>query len=268
VNHLLRGLAPITDEAWTLIDDEASRSLKLHLAARRLVDFEGPLGWEHAAVSDGRAQDLASAPLDGVGARLRTVHPLLELRVPFELKLSELMTADRGATDLELGAVIAAARTAALAEDGAIFHGYAAGGIEGIGPSSPHEHIAIGEDFDHYPVYVARAVSTLRAAGVGGPYAIALGSTSYTGVVETAEGGGYLVLEHLDRILGGPVVWAPAVQGAVVLSQRGGDFVLTVGQDLSLGYDATVDDSVRLYMEESLMFRVVTPEAAVVLTHG
>ena len=117
-------------------------------------------------------------------------------------------------------------------------------------------------------MYVARAVSTLRAAGVGGPYAIALGSTSYTGVVETAEGGGYLVLEHLDRILGGPVVWAPAVQGAVVLSQRGGDFVLTVGQDLSLGYDATVDDSVRLYMEESLMFRVVTPEAAVVLTHG
>ena len=81
------------------------------------------------------------------------------------------------------------------------------------------------------------------------------------------EGGGYLVLEHLAKILGGPVVWAPAVQGAVVVSQRGGDFELTVGQDFSLGYDATVGGSVHLYLEESLVFRVVAPEASVVLTH-
>jgi len=267
MNHLLRDLAPITDEAWTLIDDEARRSLKLQLAARRLVDFEGPLGWAHSAVSEGRAKDIAPAPLVGVAARLRTVRPLVEFRVPFELELSELMTADRGATDLDLGAIIAAARAAALAEDGAIFHGYEAGGIVGIGSSSPHDPIAIGDDFDHYPVYVARAVSTLQSAGVGGPYAIALGTTSYTGVVETAEGGGYLVLEHLAKILGGPVVWAPAVQGAVVVSQRGGDFELTVGQDFSLGYDATVGGSVHLYLEESLVFRVVAPEASVVLTH-
>jgi uncharacterized linocin/CFP29 family protein len=268
MNHLLRGLAPITDEAWTLIDDEARRSLKLHLAGRRLVDFVGPLGWQHAAVSEGRAEAIALPPLEGVGARLRTVRPLLELRVPFELELSELMTADRGATDLELGAVIAAARAAALAEDGAIFHGYEPGGIVGIGSSSPHDPIAIGDDFDHYPVYIARAVSTLQSAGVGGPYSIALGTTAYTGVVETAEGGGYLVLEHLAKILGGPVVRAPAVQGAVVLSQRGGDFELTVGQDFSVGYDATVGEAVHLYLEESLMLRVVAPEASVVLTHG
>lgn len=268
MEHLLRDLAPITGKSWTLIDDEARRTLKLHLAARRLVDFDGPRGWEHSAVSEGRVEGVASAPLEGVEARLRIVRPLLELRVPFELELAELMNADRGATDVEMGPVIAAARTAALAEDSAIFHGYEAGGIVGIGSSSPHDPIAIGDDFDHYPLHIARAVSTLQDAGVGGPYAIALGTTSYTGVVETAEGGGYLVLEHLSRILEGPVVWAPAVRGAVVLSQRGGDFELTVGQDLSLGYESTVGKSVRLYVEESLAFRVITPEAAVVLTHG
>jgi uncharacterized linocin/CFP29 family protein len=268
VNHLLRSLAPITDEAWTLIDDEARRSLKLHLAARQLVDFEGPSGWAHSAVSEGRAVEVAPAPLEGVEARLRAVRPLLELRVPFELQLSELANADRGATDLDLSAVIAAARTAALAEDGAIFHGYPAGGVGGIGSSSPHEPIAIEDDFGHYPVHIARAVSVLQGAGVGGPYAIALGTTSYTGVVETAEGGGYLVLEHLSKILGGPVVRAPAVQGAVVLSRRGGDFELTVGQDLSVGYEATLGETVRLYVEESFAFRVMTPEASIEMTHG
>ena len=46
MNHLLRELAPITDEAWEQIDAEARRSLKHYLAARRLMDFEGPLGWD------------------------------------------------------------------------------------------------------------------------------------------------------------------------------------------------------------------------------
>jgi uncharacterized linocin/CFP29 family protein len=268
MNHLQRDLAPITDAAWSLIDEEARRTLKLHLAARRLVDFEGPLGWEHSAVNEGRADDVAPAPLAGVEARVRSVRPLLELRVPFDLKLSELATADRGATNLELSAVTAAARAAALAEDGSIFHGYGAGGVVGIGSSSPHDPIAIGDDFVHYPVHIARAVSILENASIGGPYAIALGAVAYTGVVETAEGGGYLVLEHLAKILGGPVVRAPAVQGAVVLSQRGGDYELTVGQDLSVGYDSITGETVTLFVEESFAFQVVTPEASVVLTHG
>ena len=55
-------------------------------------------------------------------------------------------------------------------------------------------------------------------------------------MTETTEHGGYRRSEHLRQILGGPVVWAPAVEGAVVLSQRGGDFELTVGQDFSIGY--------------------------------
>ena len=96
-------------------------------------------------------------------------------------------------------------------------------------PSSPHPPITIGEDYQRYPNHVAQAVETLRRAGVGGPYAIALGPRCYTGVIETTEHGGYPVLEHLRLILGGPVVWAPAVDGAVVLSQRGDDFELVVG---------------------------------------
>ena len=72
--------------------------------------------------------------------------------------------------------------------------------------------------------------------------------------------------EHLRKILGGPIVWAPGVRGAVVLSLRGGDFLFESGQDLSLGYAGHDGQNVRLYLEESFSFRVATPEAAVVLT--
>ena len=87
----------------------------------------------------------------------------------------------------------------------------------------------------------------------------------FLAVVETAEHGGYPLLDHLSQILGGPIVWAPGVSGAVVLSLRGGDFLFESGQDLSIGYSSHDDDVVRLYVEESFSFRVATPEAAVAM---
>ena len=133
--------------------------------------------------------------------------------------------------------------------------------------ASPHEPVAIGDDYSRYPEHVARAVAVLRAADVAGPYAIALGARCFTGVTETTEHGGYPVFEHLQQILGGPVIWAPAVDGALVLSQRGGDFELTVGQDFSIGYLSSDAVSVDLYIEESVSFRVNTPGAAVHLAY-
>ena len=193
---------------------------------------------------------------------------LVEFRAPFSISRTELADAERGATDLDLTAVIAASRSAAIAEDGAIFHGYPAGGIAGITPSSPHEPITIGDDYGHYPERVARAVEVLRSADVAGPYAVAMGTRCFTGVTETTEHGGYPVFEHLRQILGGQVVWAPAVDGAVVLSERGGDFEMTVGEDFSIGYASSDADAVSFYLEESPAFRINTPEAAVELAYA
>lgn len=267
MNHLLRDLAPVTDRAWKAIDDEATRSLKHYLAARRLIDFDGPHGWEHSAVDLGRVLPIAKGPIDGVSAVRRSVLPLVELRAPFFLPRSELAAADRGADDVDLDPVIAAGRAAALAEDGLVFHGYELGGIAGIIPSSPHPAVPINDEYGRYPEHVARAVAVLRAADIDGPYAVALGSRCFTGVTETTEHGGYSVFQHIREILGGPVVWAPAVDGAVVLSQRGGDFEITVGEDFSIGFAAADVDAVQLYIEESVAFRVNTPEAAVHLAY-
>jgi len=45
MNHLFREKAPITAAGWEEIEQEARRTLRALLAARRVVDFKGPLGW-------------------------------------------------------------------------------------------------------------------------------------------------------------------------------------------------------------------------------
>jgi len=267
VNHLLRDLAPVSDPGWEAIEEEASRTLRHFLAARKLVDFSGPLGWEHSAETLGRVDPLGDAPA-GVDAAIRMMQPLAELRTPFELSRRELEAIDRGSRDYDLQVVIDAARQAASAEDAAVFHGYAAAGIAGISQSTPHAPVVIGDDYNQYPGTVARALATLQAAGIAGPFAIALGPRCYTGVIETTEHGGYPVLEHIRLILGGPMVWAPAVDGAIVVSLRGGDFQLTCGQDFSIGYLDHDADSVRLYLEESMTFRALSPDAGVALVYA
>lgn len=264
MNHLLRSHAPISDATWRLLDEEATERLTPALAARKLVDFSGPHGWDYSATNLGRTDPLSSAPAEGVTGLQRRVLPLVEVRADFQLSRSELRDADRGAQDTELEALDEAAHQIAVAENVAVFHGWE-GAITGIGESSPHEQLSLGQTADQYPRQVAGAVERLLCNGIGGPYGLALGRNQYRRVVETAEHGGYPLLDHLRKILEGPIVWAPGVQGAVVLSLRGGDFLLESGQDLSIGYDSHDQDFVRLYIEESFSFRVATPEAAVAL---
>jgi uncharacterized linocin/CFP29 family protein len=264
VSHLLRSHAPISTEAWALIEEEVTARLRTYLAARRLVDFEGPHGWGHSSLDLGRA-DALDGPAPGIEGRLRRVQPLVELRVPFTLERSELADADRGAEDIELGPLEAAARQMALAENASVFHGYAAAGIRGITEATSHPVVPPGDAWSAYPNAVASAVARLRGSGVSGPYGLALGDEAWLGVSETIERGGFPLLEHLARIVGGPIVWAPGVVGGIVISQRGGDFVLDSGQDLSVGYLDHDRTGVTLYLEESFTFRVLEPDAAVTL---
>jgi uncharacterized linocin/CFP29 family protein len=268
VNHLLRELAPVSDAAWAAIEEEASRTLRHFLTARKVVDFSGPHGWTHSVETLGRVETLDAAPAAGVNAAIRRVQPLAELRTAFEMSRSELDAVDRGAGEYDTQPVIDAARQAAMAEDAAVFHGYDAAGIAGISESTPHSPITISDDYNEYPGTVARAVAMLQAAGVAGPYAVALGPRCYTGVIETTERGGYPVLEHIRLIAGGPVVWAPAVDGAIVVSLRGGDFQLTCGQDFSIGYLDHDAANVRLYVEESMTFQALSPDAGVALVYA
>ncbi|HTX12949.1 MAG TPA: family 1 encapsulin nanocompartment shell protein [Solirubrobacteraceae bacterium] len=265
MNHLLRSLAPISDDGWKMLDDEARQRLQPALAGRRLVDFSGSHGWQYSATNLGRTASLSTAPCEGVTGRQRRVLPLVEVRADFELSLDELRDADRGADDADLATLDRAAHQIAVAENIAVFHGWQ-GALTGVGEATPHNPIPLGAKPDNYPRPVAAAVELLLHNGISGPYGLALGGEQYQQVAQTAEHGGYPLLEHLHKILDGPIVWAPGVGGAVVLSLRGGDFQFESGQDLSIGYTSHDGESVQLYLEESFSFHVATPEAAVALT--
>lgn len=268
MNHLLRSIAPISDAGWELLDQEATQRLAPALAARKLVDFSGPHGWDHSATSLGRVGELTNSPVDGVGAHQRRVLPLVELRADFSVSRAALHDADRGAADVDLASLDEAAQRIARAENIAVCHGFDPGGIAGITQAALHSPIELSDDFDAYPGHVAKGVELLLEAGIDGPYGLALGPACYTGVIETTEHGGYLVFDHLRKILDGPIVRAPGVEGALVLSMRGGDFLFESGQDLSIGYDSHDPETVRLYLEESFSFRVATAEAAVTLVNA
>lgn len=114
MNHLHRELAPITPKAWEEIDEEARQTLARMLAGRKLFEFQGPHGWEHAAVNLGRVQPLQDPPEPAARVRSRVVQPLIEFRIPFQLERDELEAAARGAPDIDLEAVTVAAQQAAL----------------------------------------------------------------------------------------------------------------------------------------------------------
>jgi uncharacterized linocin/CFP29 family protein len=265
MNHLLRELAPIGDTGWQLLDEEAKERLTPALAARRLVDFSGPHGWQHSATNLGRTTPLASAPSEAVSGLRRRVLPLVELRADFRLSRAELRDADRGADDADLEPLDTAAHQLAVAENIAVFYG-SQDALTGIREASPHEPIALGGGPDRYPGAAAAAVERLLQSGIAGPYGLALGNEQYRAVVETTEHGGYPLLDHLHRILEGPIVWAPGLTGGIVISQRGGDFILDSGQDIAIGYEQHDADTVSLYLQESFSFHVATPEAAVAVT--
>jgi uncharacterized linocin/CFP29 family protein len=53
-----------------------------------------------------------------------------------------------------------------------------------------------------------------------------------------------------------------------VLTTRGGDFAMYLGEDVSIGYLSHDEKKVRLYLEESFTFLLLTTEASVALNAG
>jgi uncharacterized linocin/CFP29 family protein len=263
MNNLHRELAPISESAWAQIEEETTRTLKRYLAGRRVVDMPSAGGVGLSAIGTGHLRKIA-APAQGILARRRESKPLVELRVPFELAREQIDDVERGANDSDWQPAKDAAKKIAFAEDGAIFEGYAEAEIGGIRQGTSNPIMGLPADVRDYPDAVAQALSQLRLVGVNGPYTVLLGADAYTALAETRDHG-YPVLEHVKRLVKDQIIWAPAIIGAFVLTTRGGDFELAIGQDVSIGYSGHSDSAVRLYLQETFTFRLLTTEAAVAL---
>ena len=145
-----------------------------------------------------------------------------------------------------------------------IFDGCSPAGIVGISQGATNPKMSLPADVRQYPDAIAQAITQLRLVGVNGPYAVLLGADAYTSLAETSDHG-YPVLEHVKRLVDDKIIWAPGISGAFALTTRGGDFELHVGQDLSIGYLSHTETKVKLYLEETATFLLLTAEAAVAL---
>ena len=269
MNNLHRELAPISEAAWADLEEEARRTFKRHVAGRRVVDVPEPGGRRHCrAVGTGHLDPIDAARRGRDRPPARSSQPLVELRVPFTVEPA----GDRRRRARRQGRRLAAGQGRRQADR--VRRG--PGGLRGLRRGRHRRHprellqlrsLACPRTYAAYPNAVSQAVSALRLAGVDGPYSLLLSADAYTAVNETSDHG-YPIREHLARVLDGEIIWAPAIDGAFLLSTRGGDFELRLGQDLSIGYLSHDATSVRLYFQESLTFLVHTAEAAVALSGG
>jgi uncharacterized linocin/CFP29 family protein len=257
---LKRALAPLTEEAWKEIENQARITIKGNLTTRSVVEVSGPHGWDFSAVATGRLR-LGNKPVEGVPWGLREVMPLVEVRLPFTLDLREMDSITRGLKNPELGPVIEAARKVAVFEEKAVYYGFKEGGIHGIAEDSSHKPLALTKNAEEYQEIIEKGVLTIAEAGIGGPFDLILGATPFQ-IILAGDERGYPLKKRIQEIIGGELRWSPVVKGGILISRRGGDFLLTVGQDFSIGYTIRTKDSVDLYMTESMTFQVLEPAAS------
>jgi uncharacterized linocin/CFP29 family protein len=173
----------------------------------------------------------------------------------------------RGCEDPDLDNVTRAAQKAAQFEEESVYAGYDDGCIRGLVATSPHDAVQLSGKAEALAGEVEKAVLTLQRASIEGPYDLVLDNPTYA-LLEAGTGQGYPLKRRVLEITGGSVHWSPAVKTGVLLSRRGGDFVLTVGQDFSVGFEQDEGQTLHLYLTESFTFRVLEPAAAVALKKG
>src|SRR5437870_7342721 len=121
---LRRNAAPLSEKVWKEIDEIAAAMFKQTVVARRIVDFDGPRGWNHVATQLGTFKP-AETPQTrrNVRVSIPDVMLLTELRADFAIPWADIDIFERVGPTLESKSIEEAARDAALAEDALVLHG-------------------------------------------------------------------------------------------------------------------------------------------------
>lgn len=266
MNILKKSIAPITDKAWEEITEQLNEILKTYLTGRKFVDIDGPNGLEFGSVSTGRLVTPENQNKNGVNYGIREVLPLVEIRKPFELNLWELDNIERGAKDVDLEPLEKAAKEVALFEEKAIYDGFEPASIKGLKTSSEKSPVNVPSDVNDFIKEIGNQAVYLKENAVEGPYTLVIAAKDWLNLVELSEG--YPVQKQIQEILGGKVIINHSNENTFLVSERGGDYELVLGQDITLGYDSHDTKNVKLYLTSSFTFRVLSPEAVVVFNRN
>lgn len=257
---LRKSLAPISADIWEEIEDQAREVFRNTLTARQVVDISGPHGFSYNALPLGRLQ--VPAQESDVKYGIYQVMPLVEARVEFVLSRWELDNLARGARDPDLDPVIAAAQKLAAFEEALIYNGLPVSGVAGLlAEAAAVRKSGVPSEAEQFIACLANDIETLRAHGISGPYSLVINPQKWLNLVTQVKG--YPLAKLINAYVTGKVILSPAVPGMIVLSVRGGDFELTLGQDLSIGYNSHDKENIAFFITESLTFRVIEPKALI-----
>lgn len=257
---LKRELAPITEEAWEEIDTQATRVLKSLLTVRRFADLKGPYGGDFAGVADGRLEVVSGDKRGLPDYGVHKLHPLVEVRVPFELDVWELDNASRGAADIDLSNLEEGAKKIAAFEELILYNGAPEAAIPPLPKAVDQKRVSYDDNPETFLKAVAQGVTQLRSSAVEGPYALVVDQPMWTYLSSSVQS--RPLRHHLEYILQGPVLMSSFVETPYLVSMRGGDLELVLGQDIAIGYHQHDTKKVHLYFVESFTYRLLDPLAA------
>ncbi len=259
---LKKDLAPLTHSAWEAINTEAKQIFNSLLSARRFVDIQGPKGIDYAAVPLGRLDVLDDMEKKGVRYGIHKVMPLIELRIPFTLNIWELDNLARGAKNVNLDGLDEAAQKLSRFEEETIYQGLDKACVTGLLKSSAHDRLKYPENIEELPKVISQAMTLLSDSSVEGPYSLVVNKKKWQEISGVHRG--YPLKLQLESLLGGSIIRNAFIDNALLVSERGGDLEMTIGQDIAVGYEHHDTKNVQLFFTESFTFRVLDDRALVV----
>lgn len=260
MDFLKRTIAPISQEAWAELDGEARKALTCSLSARRIVDMTGPLGWDYAALKEGTLDLVDGTPVEGVNYGVRKVTPLTEIRVPFTMPIWVLDDIARGCKTIDHTPVQEAARKAALFEDIALYFGIEESGMTGLITEADNKTLNIKLEDNAIVEAIVNAEQILCDQSIGGPYVLVASYPLYNTIMSSAAA--YPLKKRVESLVG-KIVLSPQASANMLISTRGGDNELVIGQDFSLGYLTSTETEAVFYITETFTFKCYTPQALV-----
>ncbi|ERJ12501.1 family 1 encapsulin nanocompartment shell protein [Haloplasma contractile] len=253
---LKRNVAPLNSEQWNEIDSRAKDVLNTYLSARRVLHVDGPKGWNYTVVEEGRLNEVKEYNND-TRYGLYKVKPLVETRVEFDLDRWEIDNLIRGAKDVNLEPLEEAVKEIALFEENALYNGIEGAGINGLINDSENQVIEFGKDGSSIMDAITDGILRLKKNYVDTPYTLIVGDKAMKLINQKIEG--VPLKDRIENLTGTDIVYSHVVDGALLVPYDHEDLEMTIGKDLSIGFQSSDVKTVRLFITESFTHRTLDP---------
>jgi len=265
MDTLRRESAPLSERIWKEIDEAVGQAARHVLTARRIASFDGPHGWDQLVASR-LGTMTACQTREGKATVCRPEVVLLaEVRAEFSMSWTAVELFERGAPRLDTRPAEDAAREVGLAEDRLALYGEPMGGGFLTSPESPRLRAGDWTVPGRMIADVLKGVEMLDTRGISGPYELVLSPARYFQYLQAEGDHGYPAARQLREVVAAVHRSLVMHDAGAVFSARGGDFMLSVGGDLSVGYRVHDREAVHLFCVETIGAQVATPEAVCVL---